>query len=130
MLPVDCVNRHCQQVIANIVETRSFERWRGERRLRIVRKFIPLLWKPNEIEIHFAVQIGVIENRRSVGSGRKVKKIADPYGQKTQPAENVVASVPELWIPGYFVNDLLRGVQSGNCQDTNRGGSIWNGLGS
>jgi hypothetical protein len=44
----------------------------------------------------------------------------DPYGQKTQTAENVVASVPELWIPGYFVNDLLRGVQSGDCQVTNR----------
>ena len=50
------------------------------------------------------------------------------YGQKTPTAENAVASVPELWIPGYFVNDLLRGVQSGDCEDTNRGGSIWNGL--
>jgi IS6 family transposase len=46
------------------------------------------------------------------------------YGQKTQTAENVVVSVPELRIAGYFVNDLLRGVQSGDCEDTNRGGSI------
>ena len=31
----------------------------------------------------------------------------DPYGRKTQTAENVVASVPELWIRVILVNDLL-----------------------
>ena len=58
------------------------------------------------------------------GPDRMVKKLKRLEISKYRSL-NATASDPVC-----LVNDLLWGVQSGDCENANRGASIWNGLGS
>src|SRR5271163_619677 len=75
-LAVNGIDRHVERALAAITETGGAERRRRERSLRVIGKAITLRRHTDQIEVHFAIHVGVVEDGYGIGSGRNAGEIA------------------------------------------------------